>query len=122
MSHWNEQNSHQSQQQIIENLQREVEDLKSIINEFHTHNEYVKKALVDIAIALEKISKVEHDLSEQRTKTNDQEKMINSIFNKLPLIEQTITWVNRGIISLIGIIGLIVITQLFDTGSIIGGG
>lgn len=100
----------------VNELREEVRSLRQIISNFETYNDSIRKALIDIAIALEKISNVEHELHKQKSETSYQEKKLNSIFNRLPVIEQTISWVNRGIISLIGVLGLILLTQFFNNG------
>lgn len=118
-----EDNDADTNKKDINHLRYKVDTLEDIIKDFRGQNETVKQALVDIAVALEKIANMEDRIQNQRQNAQEHDAKISNIESRLPMIEQTINWINKGLIGVLGVLGTLFITYLvnnIESGKVLG--
>lgn len=98
----------------IDHLHNKVETMEDIIKDLRGQNETVKQALVDIAVALEKIANMEDRIQAQRNEAKEHNSKIQDIESRLPMIEQTVNWINKGLIGVLGVLGVLFMTYLIN--------
>lgn len=97
----------------IKILTSKINSIEKSTQKLTEHTEHMNSVMVDIAVALEKISTIEREIRRDQTDMSTVENKVNDIENRLPAIEQTVQWVNKAIIGLVSLLVTVIVGFIF---------